>query len=158
VIDMPKHDRGAQRRLDFVCAAVLAILCLVALVWVIPANVPGEATRGEVAPSFFPNLTAGVVLVCSLAMIVDNRGALFERANSGGWRILGELAGWCVVAAAIWLLLAHIGFVAASMLATAVGTATARYRRRLWLVAAGAIALPFALHYAVLALFGIALP
>lgn len=151
-------DRGAGRRLDFICALVLTAASLLALVWIIPASVPGEATSGEVAPSFFPNLTAAVVLVCSVALVVTNRGAISMRLGTEGWRILGELASWAVLSVTIWLLLRHLGFIAASVVATAVLTLVSRYRGRLWLVGLIAILLPVALQFGVQALFGITLP
>jgi hypothetical protein len=151
-------DRGAgARRLDFFCALLLAAVSLAAILWIIPAHVPGAASRGEVAPSFFPNLTAGVVLVCAVALAIANAGAVLQRAPTGGPVILVEIAGWTVVAAAIWYLLAHVGFIAASVFATAAGTLVARYRR-LWFSILTALILPFVLQFAVQALFGIALP
>ncbi len=153
-----RTDRGAGRRLDFICGLVLTAASMVVLIWIIPGTVPGEASRGEVAPSFFPNLTAGVVLVCSVALVLANRGAVSMRLGTEGWRTLGELAGWAVLSVTIWLLLRHLGFIAASIAATAVFTLVSRYRGRLWLVALIAILLPVALRFGVQALFGITLP
>ena len=150
--------RGAGPRLDFFSGLVLTAVSLVALIWVIPAAVPGEASSGEVAPSFFPNLTAGVVLVCSVALVVANRAAVNTRLGPEGWRILAELAGWTIFAVTLWLMLRHLGFVAASVIATAVFTLVSRYRGRLWLVGLIAITLPVALRFGVEALFGINLP
>lgn len=151
-------DRGAGRRLDFICGLVLTVVSLLALVWIIPASVPGEASSGEVAPSFFPNLTAGVVLVCSVALVVTNRSAISIRLGTEGLRTLGELAGWAVLAASIWLLLRYVGFIPASIAATAAFTLIARYRGRFWLAALIAILLPVALQSGVQALFDITLP
>lgn len=151
-------DRGAgARRLDFFCALVLVAVSLAAILWIIPTHVPGAASRGEVAPSFFPNLTAGVVLVCAVALAIANAKAVLHRTPTGGQLILADIAGWAVVAAAIWYLLAHVGFIVASVFATAVGTLVARYRQ-LWLSTLIGLTLPFVLQFAVQALFGITLP
>ena len=156
--NVKQTDQGAARRLDFICGVVLAVLSLVALVWVIPAAVPGEASRGEVAPSFFPKLTAGIIFICSLALAVLNRDALRANARIGGWTILGEIAGWGVLATTIMLLLIHVGLVPASILATAVATVVARYRGHWGIPVVVAIALPFVLRFGVQALFSIELP
>lgn len=153
-----KTDQGAKRRLDFLSGLTLAVFSAVALVWVIPAAVPGEASRGEVAPSFFPNLTLGVILICSMAMVIQNRSALRDWGTFGGTRILIEVAGWAVVAVTIMVLLTKVGFVPASIFATAVATVVSRYRGRWWIPALIAISLPFLLRYAVQALFSIELP
>lgn len=151
-------DQGAKRRLDFICGLVLALLSLIALIWVIPFAVPGEASRGEVAPSFFPNLTAGVIFVCSVALVILNRSALRESAHVGGWMILAEVLGWGLFATVLMVLLTHVGFVAASILATVAATVVSRYHGRWWIPVTIAIILPFALRYAVQALFSIDLP
>jgi cell division protein FtsW (lipid II flippase) len=151
-------DQGAKRRLDFICGLALAVLSLIALVWMIPAGVPGEASRGEVAPSFFPNLTAAVILACSLAMIYLNRGTLRDSVRIGGWIMLAEIAGWGVLSIAIMQLLKHAGTVPASILATVVATVVCRFRGRWWIPAVVAVTLPFVLRYGVQFLFSIELP
>lgn len=153
-----ENDQGAKRRLDFICGIVLAVLSLFALVWVIPAFVPGEASRGEVAPSFFPNLTAGVILLCSLAMIFQNRQTLAEQMRIEGWNILAEVAGWGLLATAIMLLLEYVGTVPASILATVVATFICRLGSRWWIAAIVAVTLPFLLRFGVQLLFSIELP
>jgi hypothetical protein len=152
------QDQGARRRLDFASGLVLSVLSLLALAWIIPMAVPGEASRGEVSPSFFPNLAAGIVLACSLALMAMNRRTLAEGVDAGGLRILAELIAWTVVGGTIWLVLARVGFLPASILATAAGVAVSRYRARLWLAALIALALPFLISRAVWMLFDIRLP
>lgn len=151
-------DQGAKRRLDFICGLVLAVLSLIALVWLIPVSVPGEASRGEVAPSFFPKLTAGVVLACSLGLVFLNRSTLQESSHTGGLQIVTEVVGWGVFATVIMLLLLHVGLAPASILATATATVVSRYRGRWWISAIIALSLPFVLQFAVQALFSIQLP
>lgn len=151
-------DQGASGRLDFLCGLVLALVALVALLWVIPAHVPGEATRGEVAPGFFPNLTAGVVLICSLALMAANWRSLGAPGHTGGLRIVIEVLGWAVFAIVIMGLMSRVGFIAASVLATATGVLVSRYRKRLWLAGLITLALPFAITQAIWALFHISLP
>ena len=156
--DSANPDQGAKRRLDFICGLVLALLSLLALVWVIPMAVPGEASRGEVSPSFFPNLTAGIVFVCSVAMAIMNRGTLRESSHVGGVMILAEVVGWGLFATVIMMLLLHVGLLPASILATVTATFVSRYRGRWWITAVIAIALPFVLRFGVQALFSIDLP
>ncbi len=153
-----EEDRGARRRLDLISALVLVAASLVALLWIIPVYVPGEGSRGGVAPSFFPNLTAGVVLVCAIVLVVVNRGGFALRLGAEGWRTLAELLGWGVLSVALWLLLRHAGFIVASIVGTGVLTVVARYRGKLWLPALIAVLLPVALYYAVAGLFDIFLP
>lgn len=152
------ENRGAAGRLDFASGAVLALLSSVALFWIIPAAVPGGPSRGEVSPSFFPKMAAGVVLICSIAMMAINWRAFKEPSNGKGLELLFELAGWTAIAAATYALLAHLGFVAAGAFATAAGIAVSRYRRNRILLALLVVGLPFALKYGVWTVFTIQLP
>lgn len=152
------QNQRAARRLDFICGTVLAAASLITLLWIIPVAVQGEAAAGEVAPSFFPRLTAGMVLLCSLGMMIANRATLKEAVDFGGWVILYEVAGWGVVALCIMLLLNQFGLIAASIFASIMGTVVSRYDGRWWVPGAIAILLPFILTYLVRALFSIELP
>ncbi|WP_375572571.1 tripartite tricarboxylate transporter TctB family protein [Seohaeicola saemankumensis] len=151
-------DRGARARLDFVSGVILALLSAAALLWLIPEFVPGEASRGEVSPKFFPNLSATVVLVCAIGLMLTNLQT-FRLPSGGAARAVGlQLTVWIVIATVIFLLLANVGFLAAAAFSVIAGVAVARYRRRLWLVLLLAVGLPAFLDWGVWTLFFIELP
>ncbi|MGI3171018.1 tripartite tricarboxylate transporter TctB family protein [Pseudooceanicola sp. C21-150M6] len=150
--------QGAAARLDLISGLILIVISLLALVWVIPVAVPGEAARGEVAPSLFPNLAAGVILICSLALVIVNRRALRMSGDGSGSALLVELLGWAVFATLLMVVLKFIGFIAASIFASAVATLVARHRGRWWIPVIIALGLPVFLQWAVNALFYINLP
>lgn len=155
---MAAQDSTARKRLDFYCGVVLSAASVVALLWIIPNWVPDTGSRGAVAPSFFPRLSAGVVLVCSLGLMVANWRAALVRTPTGGAKILLELAGWAAGGALIWLLLRHAGFIPAAIAGTAAGIVLAGYRDRPWLAAAVAVLLPVLITWLVRAVFSVNLP
>lgn len=156
--EQAEQDQAARGRLDFLCGAVLSALCLFAIFWLIPRYVPGEATRGEIAPSTFPYLTVSVVLLCSIALMISNWRSFRQANHSGGRRILVELSGWMLIAGGTLFLFDRAGFVAAGVFSIFCAMAATRYRRHLWLLALIAVGLPFLLKYAVWQIFSIQLP
>lgn len=153
-----ENDQAARGRLDFLSGAVLSALCLFAILWLIPRYVPGEATRGEIAPSTFPYLTASVVLVCAITLMITNWRSFRQADHSGGRRLLAELGGWMLIASGTLLLFDRAGFVAAGIFSVICAMAVTRYRRHLWLLALIVVGLPFVLKYAVWQIFSIQLP
>ena len=153
-----KTDQAARGRLDFISGAVLSALSAFAILWLIPRYVPGEASRGEIAPSTFPYMTSLVVLACSLALMASNWRSFRDATHSGGRRLLAELAGWALVSCGTLFLFSTFGFVAAGIFGVVCGIAVAGYRRHLWLLALIAVGLPFLLHFAVWQIFSIQLP
>lgn len=155
---MAAQDSLARRRLDFYCGAVLSAASLTALMWIIPNWVPDTGSRGAVAPSFFPRLSAWVVLACALGLMAANWRALLAPTRTEGPRILAELAGWAVGGVLVWLLLRHAGFVPAAIAGTAAGIVLAGYRDRPWLAAAVAVLLPLLIAWLVRVVFSVNLP
>jgi len=153
-----ENSRGVRGRLDFLSGAVLTAASLVAILWLIPGYVPGEATRGEIAPSTFPYITALVVMICSIALMITNWRNFRTVEQSGGWRILAELAGLTIVAGGTLLLIGRFGFVSAGIFAVVCAIYITHYRQHLWLLALISIGLPFLLKYGVWQIFTIQLP
>ncbi|PLS21174.1 tripartite tricarboxylate transporter TctB family protein [Neptunicoccus cionae] len=151
-------DRGAKGRLDFQSGVVLMVASLFAIFWLIPRNVPGAASRGEIAPSTFPYITAFVVLACATALVATNWKAYRSTPSSGGSRILLELAGWVVFSIATLALFDWLGFVAAGVFTTLCAIAVTRYRQHKWLLGLIALGLPLLLKLLVWQIFSIQLP
>lgn len=148
----------ARQRLDFYCGAVLAAASLTVLAWIIPNWVPDAGSRGAVAPSFFPRLSAWVVLICALGLMAANWRSFLAPTRTEGPRILLELAGWTVVGSLVWLLLRYWGFVPAAIAGTAVGIALSGYRDRPLLAAGVAVLLPLTIAWLVRTIFAVNLP
>lgn len=156
--DETSQDRGARARLNFIAGAVLFLLSAAVILWLIPGFVPGEATRGEVSPKFFPNLAATVILICSIGLMLTNLQTFKLPSGGAARQVALQLAGWTAIATAIFLLLAYAGFFAAAAFSVIAGVAVARYRRRLWLVLLIAVGLPLFLDWGIWTLFYIQLP
>ena len=156
--DSNENDRGARGRLDFQSGSALTIASLVAIFWLTPRYVPGEAVRGEIAPSTFPYLTAFVVLICSLTLMITNWRNFRSTDMSGGSRLLAELAGWVAIAGITLLAFDRLGFIASGTFAVLCAMTVTRYRQHLWLLALIAFGLPFLLKVSVWQIFSIQLP
>jgi hypothetical protein len=158
VSDSNANDRGARGRLDFQSGTALAVASVAAIFWLIPRYVPGEAVRGEIAPSTFPYLTAYVVLICSIALMITNWRNFRSAERSGGSLLLVELAGWVAIASITLLAFDRFGFIASGTFAVVCAMGVTRYRQHLWLLALIALGLPFLLKIAVWQIFSIQLP
>lgn len=155
-------DRPEQpARTDLAAGLVLVALSLIALLWLIPQHTEAVASGFDIAPGFFPNLAAGVVLLLALghtAQQLWRRKAVADDApGPRGSRILAELAIWALVAAATLAGLTRIGFVPTAGLLIALGMVAAGARRWL-LIAAVTIAVPLLIDWVAWTVFTVDLP
>ncbi len=151
-------DRGASGRLDFLSGLVLAVLSVVALVWLIPGFVPSADIPGQMSARFFPSLTAWVVLVCAVGLMIANRRFVTGSTQGRGRLILTELAVWLVCGTVLMALVVWVGFIAAGIAAILGGAYVSRYRARPILILALAIGLPILLDQLVWHVFTVQLP
>jgi len=155
-------DRPEQTvRTDLAAGLVLVALSLIALLWLIPQHTEAVASGFDIAPGFFPNLAAGVVLLLALGHTAQHlwrRKAVADHApDPQGSRILAELAIWALVAAATLAGLTRIGFVPTAALLIALGMVAAGARRWL-LITAVTVAVPLLIDWAAWTVFTVDLP
>lgn len=153
---------GGSAAVDIASGLVLSAICLICLVWLIPTYVNTEASGSDVAPAFFPNLGAGVVLVLSLGMVghrVWRTKPAIDWAH--GWRlgrpILTETAICIVAAIAIAVALPTIGFLPTAVAMIGIGGIVAGYRKW-WALAVLAVAFPIVVMVGAWTIFTVALP
>lgn len=153
-----EQNRGASGRLDFLIGATAALGALLAIFWLIPAQIEASAQSGQLSPRFFPMLSAAAVGLFGLALMVRNRRFALTRAPHAGPRILIETLAWVAWAAVTLLLLSTLGFVVAGALSCFAAMLLAGQRRRLVWCAFAAILLPVAIQQLAWHAFYIQLP
>lgn len=153
-----EHDddaRAAGRAVDLAAGLCLAALSLVALLWLIPNHTQPADSQFDVAPGFFPSLSAGAVLVLSIVLLL--RRWRQAPGGAGGLHIVAELAVWSALAVAIMLALSHIGFLAMAPVVIA-GAMLFAGNRNWWLIAAMAMVFPLFVEAAAWLVFTVDLP
>lgn len=153
-----KGDGRASSAIDIVSGLVLATLSVIALVWLIPANVSGVSDGTDVSPAFFPRLTAWVILVLSLIMVAHR----FLRSDPGdGWvagrRILAETGAVLIFALTVGTLVPVFGYLPTSILVILVGGFIAGYRRW-WALILLAVLFPIIVRFGAWTIFTVELP
>lgn len=152
------HEEAVGRATDLAAGLVLCGLSLFAIAWLIPNYTQPADSNFDVAPGFFPRLAAGVVLVLSLGMIGHRllRMAATPGAASGVAAV-AEFVAWCVIAAGLYLLLVHVGFLAMAFAAIALGSILSGSRN--WpVIAALTVLLPLAVDWGAWLVFTVDLP
>ncbi|MEM1047916.1 MAG: tripartite tricarboxylate transporter TctB family protein [Pseudomonadota bacterium] len=144
---------------DIVAGLILAVLAVLALVWLVPGHVERSLSDHDVQPGFFPNLAAGVVLVLSLGLVVQRflREGKRRSAFGQGRFVPLDLAIWVLVAGLAMLGLNTVGFLVVAPLLIAAGMLFAGCRK-IWLVAAVAVLFPVLVDQAAWHVFTVDLP
>ncbi len=143
------------RSVDIAAGLSLAVLSLVALFWLIPNHTQPADSQFDVAPGFFPNLAASVVLLLSVVLVARRWGQ--TPTGGGGVRILAELGVWSALAVAIMLALSNLSFL---IMAPAViaGAMLFSGNRTWWLILVMAVVFPLAVEGATWVIFTVDLP
>ncbi|MEM8812707.1 MAG: tripartite tricarboxylate transporter TctB family protein [Pseudomonadota bacterium] len=152
---------GADPRLavDLTAGILLFALAVFALTWLVPNHTEPSFSDHDVAPGFFPSMSAWAVLGLSAVLIASG----LRRIMIGGARVgrdvsvLVDLGSWVILAS-----LAVVGFGALGFLWTAppliaVGMVLAG-SRKIWLILAVAILFPLLIDFAAFQLFTVDLP
>ena len=144
---------------DIVAGLLLAVLAVLALVWLVPGHVERSLSDHDVQPGFFPNLAAGVVLVLSLGLVVQRllRGGGMRSAFGQGRFVPADLAIWALVAGLAMVGLHTVGFLIVAPLLVAAGMLFAGCRQ-VWLIAAVAVLFPVLVDQAAWHVFTVDLP
>ncbi|WP_029008723.1 tripartite tricarboxylate transporter TctB family protein [Azospirillum halopraeferens] len=154
-----------MRNADIASGAVLLLLGLVTLIWVIPAEVSGRSDYG-LPPDFFPRVLAWLFIALT-ALLVAHRLLARRRGRpeaetdrppmrGADWAFI---TGAAAVFAGLYLVMAHIGFVAAGVIAVAVvGTLMAGWRPHPLRLAALALIAPPVVYWVFKHLFMVYLP
>lgn len=152
---------GARAAVDDALAgALLAVLAVLALVWLIPANTASVIGEYDVSPTFFPELTATVVLLLAIALLLSGLARMrrpAEGARSSAGHALLEFGAWSVAATLAVLGIAKLGFVvtAAALIAAAMLLAG---RRTWYVIAIAAIGFPLLVDAVAWWVFTVDLP
>ena len=151
-------DGGASAAIDIVSGVTLAILSMIALVWLIPANVGGVSDGSDVSPAFFPSLSALVILVLSLAMVAHR---FLRGSPRHGWatgrQILAETGAVLIFALAVGTLVPVAGYMPTTILVILVGGFIAGYRRW-WALILLAVLFPIVVRLGAWTIFTVELP
>jgi len=152
---------GARAPVDDAVAGVLrAARALAALVWFIPANTASVVGEYDVSPTFFPELTAALVLALSIALALSGFARMRRSgpgARSTGARAVVEFVAWSVTATLAVLGIAKVGFVVTAALLIAAGMMLAG-RRSWYLIVVAAISFPLLLDAVAWWIFTVDLP
>jgi len=148
----------SQAAIDVAMGIVLAGLAALSLVWLIPTYVGGTADAGDVAPSFFPNLAAWVILVLSLGMVAHR---LMRARPGNGWPTAKALIAetLCSLAALVFIGMAlpHLGYLITSGVVIMLGGLIARYQKW-WMLVLVAVLFPLIVKFAAWRIFVVELP
>ena len=150
---------GTTPATDIVAGVVLAALAVAALLWVVPAQTEPGGGGHDVAPAFFPNLAAGLVLVLAATLVATGtrRHLAGVRDGAAGRRLMLDLLVWAAAAAATVVGLQQIGFVATGVVVVAAWMLLAGQRR--WpVIVAAAVLFPLAVDGAAWVFFTVDLP
>ena len=150
--------RGAEGRLDFLIGTIAVMGALLAIFWLIPAQVEVTTKSGQLSARFFPSLSAGVVGLFGLGLMIRHRRHAFVRVPHAGPRLLMETLLWALWATVTLVLLSTVGFIVASALSCFAAMLLAGQRRRLLWCAIASILLPVAIQQLAWHAFYIQLP
>lgn len=127
------HDGAA---IDIAAGLVLAATALFAILWLVPENTESASSEFDIAPAFFPTLSAGIVLVLAIGMVVHRIVARPARdAALSGMGILAETIVSLGIAALAVAGLVHLGFLPVATLLIGAGMVAAGQRNWLLIIA-----------------------
>lgn len=142
---------------DILLGLAFAALAAGALLWLIPNFVSHTAATSDIAPSFFPNLAASVILVLSLGMVAHRVTRTQPAPISSALRVFGEAACLSAAAALLVYALSTIGFLPSAVGLILAGGLLARYERW-WALGLLAIVFPVLVDIAAWRIFVVDLP
>lgn len=149
---------ASSQSISLVAGIVLAALSTFALLWLIPANVATGSSAGDLPPNTVPNLSAGLVLLLSLALIIQS---LLRRKRqgkrTGGRHILAELTTAAAVFGGVWLAFIKPGFLVMSIPFMSAAMLYAG-GRNLWIIAVISVVLSVIIYFGVWEIFTVQLP
>ncbi len=156
------------RRTDIVSGLILAVVSVLLLVWIIPANTSPPQSENNLSPAFLPSLAALVMLTLAVLLAIvswtsppgdpDARHEEFgDEARGLGLGEMADIAIWSAFAAAMMAGFLTIGFLATAVAALVLMMLYTGERRPIP-IAAVAIALPLALQQIAWHAFTVQLP
>ncbi len=141
-----------MRRINIVSSIVIMILALIALVWLIPNNVPSWHDPGDLPPYMMPVLSVFIFAITGLLIGISawrkkdedfDESQLNEAAEtmSFGVKEASNLGLWLAASIVYCVLLKFAGFEVASGLLIAGGMFYGGLRN-FWIIAAGSVVVP----------------
>jgi len=141
-----------MKRVNLAASLIILLIAGIALGWLIPNYVPSSHDPGDLPPTMVPVLSMSV---CALTAFLLGVSAWRRSADVPDETPTDEAAGklvyglketanlllWLAAATVIWLLLKHVGFVAAAAVAIAAGTVYGGIRN-VWIIIASALTIP----------------
>jgi len=143
---------------DIAAGLFLAAMAITALVWLIPNYIVAGAGEYDIGPTFFPKLTAWVVLTLSLSLVaIKIFGHKVSTVGRSGKSTVFEIIVWSVISALVLIGINKIGFLITASLLIVFG-AIVSGNRVWWLIAALAVIFPLLVNQLVWVVFTVDLP
>jgi len=152
------ENKGKDDAMDIVAGLFLALLAVIALVWIIPSHTETTSSDYDVSAAFFPYLAVWTTFGFSILLIISRllkpqrlQGKLIDR------RILIEVVCWSGISIIIFGGLAFIGFTWTMPLLVASAMIFSG-SRRWWLIGLLSIAFPILVDQLIWLIFTVDLP
>lgn len=151
-------EESVSTFIDIAAGLFLAAVAIGALAWLVPYHTKALSAENDIAPGFFPSVTAWIVLGLSIGLVAVT--AFRQRvAASGlsGYAIIVEIVVWGSIAGLIMLGLSTIGFLFTAPLLISTSMVFAGYRKW-WTVALVSVLCPLIIDQAIWFVFTVDLP
>ena len=157
--DTSEDDDGSASApvVDLASGLLMAALAVLALAWIIPANVDADAGDYDVSPVFMPKLAAWIVLALGLLLAASAVRRASGAWRSAPWSIVVDPLAWAGVSVLVYLSLMHLGFLVTAPAVIAGGLLYAGQRSPI-IIAIISIGLPLLLNTGAWQIFQVALP
>ena len=147
---------------EIAAGLVLAAIAAMLLIWIIPANVHSGSSEYDIAPSFFPTLSAWFLMGLSLALVALKASRLTSMrqflANSGtGIEVVFRIVCWSLVGGLAYLGMTYVNFILTGIVLIIAGAFACHYRQMGKLLCV-AIGLPIIIQNVAWLVFEVRLP
>ena len=152
------ENKGKDDAMDIVAGLFLALLAVIALVWIIPSHTETTSSDYDVSAAFFPYLAVWTTFGFSILLIIS-RLLKFQRlkGNLIDRRILIEVVCWSGISIITFGGLAFIGF-AWTMPLLVASAMIFSGNRTWWLIGLLSIAFPILVDQLIWLIFTVDLP